>query len=211
MRRDWSQNLCGGAKPSPLTMPGFLHFMLSYSPLCAIFRSSTGLQKRHVVIGCLQKANPASALLLLFFFFTHMQPVVFLLLSCHRFFSFDFPSHHCKRLVLCASSDLVACLGCGWLFCLWELRRLCCDSISWRPTTRAEWTFFVFFFRSASMVCKQQPCLVSVLRLNFTAPPPKRKQCGRAGESLVNLSYQLLILRRQIYGLKNFFFWTTAY
>lgn len=32
--------------------------------------------------------------------------------------------------------------------------------------------FFVCFFRSASMICKQQPCLVSVQRLNFTPLPP---------------------------------------
>lgn len=89
--------------------------------MCAIFGSSTGLQKHHVVIGRLQKANPASALLLFFFFFfTHTCKLwSFCYYRAITFsHSISHSSRHCKRLVLCASSDLVSCLGRGRLFCL---------------------------------------------------------------------------------------------
>lgn len=78
------------------------------------FAAPTGLQKHHVVIGRLQKANPTSALLL-FFFYTHANRGLSAIITFSHSIS---PSRHCKRLVLCASSDLVSCLGRGRLFCL---------------------------------------------------------------------------------------------
>lgn len=124
------------AGESQFTMLGFLHFMLSYSPLSPSFHSSpsTGLQKTmwHCLILCLQNALHfyLHPVLLCFFPPKFLNTYYARYSALHSFFYLSivlylltlfltrFMISHFKQRVHCARTDLVC--PWRWLFCLWE-------------------------------------------------------------------------------------------